>query len=130
MGDNEEAITGGLEFTVVVGPDNRAEFLLACTGIKGKQEAGFLRLRVDDLAEHREQGLAAVVVQHELVGGGGTVPPPADGAAAEDVLGRQTDEDLFDNDPLGKVVQDGRASGSRHGDWSPVLRTSDQIPIN
>ena len=128
MGDNEEAITGGLQFTVVIGPDDRAEFLLACTGIKGKQEAGFLRN--DDVAEDREQGLAAVVVQHELVGGGGTVPPPADGAAAEDVLGRQTDEDLFDNDPLWKVVQDGRASGSRHGGWSIAGAPSDQIPIN
>ena len=127
MGDDEETVARGLEFTVVVGPDDRAELLPACAGVKGKQEVGFLR--VDGVAEDGEQGLAAVVVQHELVGGGGAVPPPADNAAAEDVLGRQTDEDLFDNDPL-KVVQDGRASGSRHGDWSPVLRTSDQIPIN
>lgn len=105
---------GSHDFTKLVGPDDRAELLLACGGPKGKQEACFLR--GDDVAENREQGLAAVVVQHELVGGGGVVPPPADGAAAEDVLGRQADEDLFDNDPLGKVVQYGRASGAWYGD--------------
>lgn len=105
---------GSLEFTIVVGPDDGAELLLACAGLKGKQEAGFLR--VDDVAENLEQGLAAVVIQHELVGGGGVVPPLADSAAAEDILGRQADEDLFDNYPLGKVVQDGHASGAWHGD--------------
>lgn len=120
VGDDEEAIARSLEYTGVEGPDDRAELLLTCIGHKGQQEAGFMRF--DDVVEDREQGLAAVVVQHEIVAGGGAAPTLADGSAADDVPGRQTDEDLFHNDPLGKVVEDGRASAVRHGDWLPGLR--------
>jgi hypothetical protein len=82
------------------------------------------------LAEDWEQGLAAAVVQYELVGGGGTVPALADGAAAKNVLRRQTKEDLFDDDRLRKVVQDGCASAAWHGDRLAAGALSDPIPRN
>ena len=68
------------------------------------------------LFDDRERGLTAVVVEHELVGEGGTAPQLAAGAAAKDVLGGQPDEDLFDDNPLGQVVEDGSVASFRHGD--------------
>jgi hypothetical protein len=70
--------------------DREAELLLAGTGVTGDEEAAVLPVEVlaIGVAEDREQGLATVVVQHELVSRGGTAPALADGAAAEDVLGR------------------------------------------
>ena len=68
------------------------------------------------LSDHREQGLTAAVVEHELVAGGGTVPHLADSTAAKEVLGGQTDKDLFDDNPVGQVVKDGRVASFCHGD--------------
>jgi hypothetical protein len=79
-GDYEEAIKSGLEFTVVVAPKDGAELLQAHAGVMGDEEEPVLM--VDEMAEDREQGLAAAVVQDELVGGGGSAPALSDGTAA------------------------------------------------
>jgi hypothetical protein len=94
VGDDKEAIKGSLEITPAVGPEDGEEPLLAHTSVTRDKEAY-------QVGEDRENGLAAAVVQHELVGRSGSVPALADGAAAEEVLGWQSDKDLFDNDPLG-----------------------------
>jgi hypothetical protein len=61
-----------------------------------------------------ERGLASVVIEDELISGCTAAPRLADGAAAEYVLGRQPDEDLFHDEPLGQVVKDGRAAAVPH----------------
>lgn len=68
------------------------------------------------LFDDRERGLVVAVVEHELVGGGGTAPQLADSTAAKDVLGGQPDEDLFDDNPLGQVVENCPVASFRHGD--------------
>lgn len=54
------------------------------------------------------------------VGGSAAAPRPADGAAAERVLDRQPDEDVGDDEPLGQVVEHGRAAAVRHADCSLI----------
>jgi hypothetical protein len=91
LGDDEDAIKGTMEFTIAGGAtEDGAELLTAGTGVTGDEEAAVLPVEVlaIGVAEDWEQGLATVVVQHELVSRGGTAPALADGAAAEDVLGR------------------------------------------
>jgi hypothetical protein len=96
-GDNEEAVKRGVEHEVLFAwggaPDHGPE--LAFSGVMAKcEETGVTggsivfgtKLNVDDDGERR---LACVVVEHEFAGGGGAAPRPADGAAAEDILGRQ-----------------------------------------
>jgi hypothetical protein len=87
------------------------------TGVTGGSILFGTKLNVDD---DGERGLACMVVEHEFAGGGGVVPRPADGAAAEDILGRQPQEDLFDEDRLRQVVKDGDAPGIWHG-WIVCL---------
>lgn len=71
-----------------------------------------------------ERGLASVVIEDELISGCTAAPRLADGAAAEYVLGRQPDEDLFHDEPLGQVVKDGRAAAVPHANCASGERSS------
>lgn len=122
MADDEDAIADGfdMEGTIVVFvvPEDGAKLLTpGGSGTVPAEDdvAAFLSSYVGEV-EDGERGLAEVVVKHEFVGGGGAAPGPADGAAAEDVLGRQPDEYLFGDDLLGQVVEEGCAAAVRHAD--------------
>jgi hypothetical protein len=76
--------------------------------------------------EDGEQRLAAVVFEHECRRGGSTAPRRADCTAAADVLGRQQDEYLIDEDLLRQVLKHGRASlVGRHGAPSSAANWKD-----
>lgn len=123
--NDEEAVEGGVELEVLCArigaPDHGRELVIRRvtaegdeTGVVGGFNIGFTAEQ--NVVDDGEQGLAAVVLEHEVVGGGGAAPRPADGAAAEDILGRQPQEYLFDHDSLGQVVEDGGAASVRHGE--------------
>lgn len=65
--------------------------------------------------EEVEGGLAGVMGQEEVVGGGHVAPGKADGAAAEEVLGGQANEDLPDDDLLREATKGCCHCGLRHG---------------
>jgi hypothetical protein len=87
---------------------------LFITGATGNGEAADALLVFDD----GERGLAAVVVEDELVGGSAAAPRPADGAAAEYVPWGQPEEDFVDDKPLRQVIENGRAAAVRHANRS------------
>lgn len=98
VGDEEEAITGGLDLGPVrggAGAEDRPKLAIAANTkgdetvidspflyvvALGAPAVRILRKYVDE----RERRLTTMVREHEVVGGGGTAPRLADGAAAED----------------------------------------------
>jgi hypothetical protein len=117
VAENEEAVTTSDHVTIgmVFGArEEGPELLTGCagTGVTEDDATGRLPVPVED----GEQRLSAVVFEHECRLGGSTAPRCADCTAAADVLGRQQDEYLIDEDLLGQVLKQGRTSlVGRHG---------------
>jgi hypothetical protein len=91
--DDEEAVAGG-EPGDVNAAKSRHEL-----GLVGGDEPCPVGQGVEGIVvDEGEGGLVRVVSEEEVAGGGGAAPGAADGAAAEEGLGGQADEDLPDGD--------------------------------
>jgi hypothetical protein len=118
---DEEAVTSAVVYNVDYGsrgvPDE-GPYLFITADIGSSGTGDWEAAEALPVFDDGEGGLAAVVVEDELVGRSAAAPRPADGAAAEYVLGRQPEEDLVDDEPLRQVVKNGRAAAVRHANRS------------
>lgn len=98
----------------MVKPDDGVEL----GGLVVEEEDVLLPVAADVLTvgEDGEGWLAGVVGEEEAAGGGGAAPAAADGAAAEDGLGVQADQDLPEDDGIREFAEERRRSCCcRHG---------------
>jgi hypothetical protein len=107
LGEDEEAIAGGLQIEGGVKPGDWLELAAGGSVIEGEE------VFIDEFTrDDGEGGLVGVVSQEEAAGGDGAAPRAADGAAAEERLWGEADEDLPDGDLLREAAAGWRRSRS------------------
>jgi hypothetical protein len=116
LGEDEEAIAGGLQIEGGVKPGDWLELAAGGPVVEGEEifiaGASVLGSGDEFTRDDGEGGLVGVVSQEEAAGGDGAAPSAADGAAAEERLRGEADEDLPDGDLLREAAAGWRRSRS------------------